>query len=155
MGASGAIIVDIPVNVFADNILPLCEVKDAISFCCIHRSFALIANDETFWKRKLAIDYNFTGSETGRTNGWKSLYRRFRNPRIFVWGYVTPSSRYCAGTFIFSLMHSCVLAGAIQVGLRQIQTCDTAVSTRNPWERPFSGRTSPSRRSPGQPGDNP
>jgi len=102
MDALQARIMDIPINVFTDNILPLCEVEDVISLGCANKFFALVANDETYWKQKLVIDYNFTGSETGRTSDWKFLYQKFRNPRIFVWGCVTCS-------FICQCTHACSL----------------------------------------------
>jgi len=92
MAALQAKITDIPVKVFTDNVLSSCETKDVISLGCANKFFALVATDEKFWKRKLAIDYNFTGSETARTSGWKFLYQRLRNPRVFVWGYTTFSS---------------------------------------------------------------
>ena len=81
-------IADVPVKLFIDTILPFCEAKDVLSLGCTNKFFAVVATDDTFWKRKLAIDYNFTGSETARTNGWKFIYQRLRNPRVFVWGYV-------------------------------------------------------------------
>lgn len=114
MNALQARIMDIPIKVFTDNILPLCEVKDVISLGCANKFFALVANDETYWKQKLVIDYNFRGSETGRTSGWKFLYQRFRSPRIFVWGCVTFSSLYDMGVFICLSMYSCMLTGTIQ-----------------------------------------
>ena len=83
-------IADIPVELFIDNILPFCEAKDVFSLGCTNKFFAVVTTDDTFWKRKLAVDYNFTGSETARTNGWKFIYQRLRNPRVFVWGYVIP-----------------------------------------------------------------
>ena len=42
---------------------------------------------ETFWRQRVAVDYNFTGSETNRMNGWKFIYQRLKNPRVFTWGY--------------------------------------------------------------------
>ena len=81
-------IADVPVEVLIDNILPFCEVKDVFSLGCTNKFFALITTDDTFWKRRLAVDYNFTGSETARSSGWKFIYKRLRNPRVFVWGYV-------------------------------------------------------------------
>ena len=113
MNAFQAGIMDIPIKVFMDNILPLCEVKDAISLGCANKFFALVMNDEAYWKQKLEIDYNFTGSETGRTSGWKFLYRGFKNSRIFVWGCVAFSSLCDMGVFICLSMHSCMLAGTI------------------------------------------
>jgi SCF-associated factor 1 len=84
-------IADIPVEVLIDNILPFCGAKDVFALGCTNRFFALVTTDDMFWKRRLAVDYNFTGSETARTSGWKFIYKRLRNPRVFVWGYVIPS----------------------------------------------------------------
>jgi len=100
------IITDIPVKVFTDNILPFCEAKDVISLCCTNTFFAPIATDETFWKRKLAADYNFPVSRTAGTSGWKFIYQRLRNPRVFVWGCVTFSFSYVAMELICSSMRS-------------------------------------------------
>ena len=82
-------ITDIPVKVLTDNILPFCEAEDVISLGCTNKFFALVATNEAFWKRKLAIDYNFPVSGTARTSGWKSIHQGLRNPRVFVWGCVT------------------------------------------------------------------
>ena len=81
-------IAHIPVEVLIDNVLPFCEVNDVFSLGCTNKFFALITTDDMFWKRRLAADYNFTGSDTARTSGWKFIYKRLRNPRVFVWGYV-------------------------------------------------------------------
>lgn len=81
-------IADIPVEVLIDNILPFCDVNDVFSLGCTNKFFALVTTDDMFWKRRLVVDYNFTGSDTARTSGWKFIYKRLRNPRVFVWGYV-------------------------------------------------------------------
>ena len=107
-------IMDIPARVFTKNILPFCEARDAISLGCTNKFFALITTDETFWKQKLAVDYSFTHLETPIMSSWKLFYRRFRNPRIFVWGCVTFPFCYVTGAFICSSMHLCDLAGTIQ-----------------------------------------
>ena len=81
-------IAHIPVEVLIDNILPFCEVNDVFSLGCTNKYFALVTMDDMFWKRRSAVDYNFTGSDTARRSGWKFIYKRLRNPRVFVWGYV-------------------------------------------------------------------
>ena len=109
MTALSSKITDIPAKLLVDNVLPLCGCKDVLSLGCTNKFFALVANDDTFWRRKLAVDYNFTGSETARASGWKSIYRKLRNPRVFVWGCVTYSSFEVIMVFICSLMHLRVL----------------------------------------------
>ena len=79
---------DLPVKLLTNEILPFCEVRDMLSLGCTNRFFALIMNDDVFWRQKLAIDYNFTGSETNRTSGWKFIYLRLGKPRLFTWGCV-------------------------------------------------------------------
>ena len=95
------IITDIPIKVFTGNILPFCEVDDVISLGCTNKFFALAATDETFWKQKLAVDYNFPVSRTARTSGWKLIYQKLRNPRVFVWGCVTLSPSCYNGAHLF------------------------------------------------------
>ena len=97
-------IADIPVELLIDNILPFCEAKDVFSLGCTNKFFALITTDDMFWKRRLVVDYNFTGSETARTSGWKFIYQRLRNPRVFVWGYVIFFILYVTRVFILSSM---------------------------------------------------
>ena len=43
--------------------------------------FSTICSDETFWKRRLESDFNFTNAETARTSGWKFIYRGLFKPR--------------------------------------------------------------------------
>ena len=80
-------ITDLPVELFLDNILPLLPVPDLLNLGCVSSHFDQLTSDETFWHRKLQEDFNFTGSETARKNGWKFLYSRLSHPRVFVWGY--------------------------------------------------------------------
>jgi len=87
-------ITDVPVKVLIDNILPLCEIKDVLSLGCTNRFFDFVTTDSTFWREKLAVDYNFTGSETTGISSWKFIYQRLRNPQVFVWGCVTLSLHY-------------------------------------------------------------
>ena len=97
-------IADMPVELLIDNILPFSEAKDVFSLGCTNKFFALITTDDMFWKRRLVVDYNFTGSETARTSGWKFIYQRLRNPRVFVWGYVIFFILYVTRVFILSSM---------------------------------------------------
>ena len=103
-------ITDIPAKLLINKILPFCETEDVLSLGRTNKFFALVANDDTFWRRRVAVDYKFTGSETARTSGWKSVYRKLRNPRVFVWGWVTFSFFDVMRVLIRSLMHSHVLA---------------------------------------------
>lgn len=109
MATQGTGIADIPVELLIDNILPFCETKDVFSLGCTNKFFALVTTDDMFWKRRLVVDYNFTGSETARTSGWKFIYKRLRNPRVFVWGYVIFPS-FCVAKMLIRLStHSCFL----------------------------------------------
>jgi len=81
-------ITDIPIKLLINNILSFCEAKDVLSLSCTNKFFAN-AIKETFWRQRLVVDYNFTGSETARTSDWKLIYQRFRHQRVFVWGCVT------------------------------------------------------------------
>lgn len=79
---------EVPVEVLLDNVLPFCEVPDLLALGSTNRFFALLASDDTFWKRKLDTDFNFNGADTARTSGWKFIYLRMSNPKVFVWGCV-------------------------------------------------------------------
>ena len=144
---------DIPAKVLINNILPLCEVKDVLSFGCTNNFFALIASDEAFWKRKLAVDYNFTGSETTRTSDRKFIYQRLRNPRVFVWGCVTFSFYYSTRrSFVCRCIHACLPIATIQRRGHGPAWAAT-VSKHKTLACSFSARTSSSRRPRGQPGN--
>ena len=94
----------IPAEVFTNNVLPFCDTEDVLSLGCTNKFFGTIANDETFWKRKLAADYNFTGLGTARTSGWKFLYRRLRTPQVYIWGYVSSAFFCSTGTGVRPLL---------------------------------------------------
>ena len=81
-------ITDIPIEVFIDNILPLLPLADLLRLSSTNKFFYLLAADETFWKRKLEVDFNFPSSETARNTGWRFIYRRLANPKVYVWGCV-------------------------------------------------------------------
>lgn len=77
---------DLPVEVLLDNILPNLPIADLLHLAITNKLFAALCSDDTFWKRKCQEDFNFTGSETARTSGWRSLYRGLSHPRVFGWG---------------------------------------------------------------------
>ena len=79
---------DLPIELLTNKILLFCGVRDMLSLGCTNKFFALIMSDGAFWRRRLAIDYNFTGSETNRTSGWKFIHLRLGKPRLFAWGCV-------------------------------------------------------------------
>lgn len=79
-------ITDIPIEVFIDVLLPLLPVSDLLRLGCTSHFFYLITSDEPFWHRKIQEDYNFPSSDTARTTGWKFIYRRLANPKVYVWG---------------------------------------------------------------------
>lgn len=46
-----------------------------------YQFFAAVCSDDTFWKRKLESDFNFSSAGTARASGWKFIYRGLFNPR--------------------------------------------------------------------------
>ncbi|KAK1219651.1 hypothetical protein PQX77_017602 [Marasmius sp. AFHP31] len=79
-------ITDLPVELHIDNFLPLLPLKDLLNLGATNKHFATLCNDNTLWKRKLDSDFNFDGANTARTTGWKFIYLRLTNPRVYVWG---------------------------------------------------------------------
>ncbi|KAK7686291.1 hypothetical protein QCA50_010515 [Cerrena zonata] len=79
-------ITDVPVEVFIDVLLPLLPVSSLLRLGCTNRFFYLLTSDEPFWHRKIQEDYNFPSSDTARTTGWKFIYKRLANPKVYVWG---------------------------------------------------------------------
>ena len=109
MAALWTRITDIPVKVLMNNILPFCEAKDLLSLGRTNWFFALVIAGETSWRRKLAVDADFTGPETTRTSSWKFIPQRFRNARISICE-CDLFILLCYEELICSLMHSYVLA---------------------------------------------
>ncbi|KAH7327674.1 regulator of chromosome condensation 1/beta-lactamase-inhibitor protein II [Rhizoctonia solani] len=79
-------ITDLPIELFIDHLLPCVPLQDLLSLSCTCKYFALVCGDDTFWKRKTGEEYNFEGTGSARTSGFKHLYRGLRHPRVFVWG---------------------------------------------------------------------
>ncbi|CAL1714558.1 unnamed protein product [Somion occarium] len=84
-------ITDIPVEIFLDNLLPILPVSDILRLGCTNRFFYLLTNDEPFWHQRLQRDFNFPSSDTARTTGWKFIYKRLTNPKVYVWGEASHS----------------------------------------------------------------
>ena len=84
-------LIDVPIEVLIDKLLPLLSLKELCHLGTTNRFFLLVTSDEMLWKRRLEADYNFPSSETARTTGWKFIYRRLANPKVYVWGWVLPS----------------------------------------------------------------
>ena len=82
-------ITDLPIELFVDSIFDYLPVDAILSLGCTNRFFAQIAADEPFWHRRIQQDFNFSGADTARHEGWKFLYRRLANPKLYVWGYVS------------------------------------------------------------------
>ncbi|KAJ3878335.1 regulator of chromosome condensation 1/beta-lactamase-inhibitor protein II [Lentinula edodes] len=79
-------IIDIPLEIFLDNLLPRLPLVDLLQLQSTNKFFAQLCGDETFWKKKLAQDFNFPDESTARRSGWKFIYLRLTKPRVFVWG---------------------------------------------------------------------
>ncbi|KZT27926.1 RCC1/BLIP-II protein [Neolentinus lepideus HHB14362 ss-1] len=77
---------DIPVETLLDNLLPYVSPYDLGNLACTSRFFADLCNDDTFWKRKLQEDFNFSGDGTARMSGWRFIYHGLSHPKVFVWG---------------------------------------------------------------------
>ncbi|TFK75017.1 RCC1/BLIP-II [Pluteus cervinus] len=77
---------DMPIELLLDNLLPVMPVPDLLSLTSTNKYFSSICNDDTFWKRKLQADFNFSGAGTARTSGWKFIYKGLSQPQVYVWG---------------------------------------------------------------------
>lgn len=79
---------DLPVELLLDHLLPVLPVRDLLALGATNHLFASICYDETFWKTKCKADFNFSGSRTARTKGWRFIYKGLSHPKVFVWGFV-------------------------------------------------------------------
>ncbi|TFK39864.1 regulator of chromosome condensation 1/beta-lactamase-inhibitor protein II [Crucibulum laeve] len=77
---------DMPIELLIDNLFPVMGTSDIVRLSSTDKYFSMICSDEMLWKRKLESDFNFTGTGTARTSGWKFIYRGLFKPRVFVWG---------------------------------------------------------------------
>ncbi|KAG6908970.1 hypothetical protein DXG01_002577 [Tephrocybe rancida] len=72
---------ELPLEVLLDNLLPSLQISDLLRLGS-NKFFATITSDDTFWRRRLHTDYNFSGAETARTSGWKFIYRGIFRPKV-------------------------------------------------------------------------
>ncbi|KAH8116463.1 RCC1/BLIP-II [Phellopilus nigrolimitatus] len=77
---------DLPVELLLDNIFPYLHVRDLLVLGATNHQFATLCDDDTFWKLRCKEDYNFSGSRTARTAGWKVIYKQLSNTNVYVWG---------------------------------------------------------------------
>ncbi|KAG8718049.1 hypothetical protein FRC08_006083 [Ceratobasidium sp. 394] len=81
-----ATIEQLPIEVLIDSLLPVLALRDLLALACTSKFLAAVCADDTFWKRKTELEYNFSGAESARTTGFRNVYRGLRSPRVFVWG---------------------------------------------------------------------
>ena len=85
---SATSLTDLPIELIQDHLLPVLDVKDLLALSATNRQFKELIEDETLWKRRCKQDFNFSGSQTARTKGWRFIYRGLTDPKVFVWGSV-------------------------------------------------------------------
>lgn len=83
-------LLDLPVELFFDQIFNYLPVRDILSLGSTNRFLQSVVGDEIFWHRRIQEDFNFSGSDTARQTGWKTIYKRLSNSHVYVWGYVLP-----------------------------------------------------------------
>lgn len=76
----------LPQELYIDAIFPLLSLRSLLSLFQVNRFFATLGSDEVFWRRRLRDDFNFNVSNA-RDRGFKFIYSRLNNPRVFAWGY--------------------------------------------------------------------
>ncbi|KAG8703469.1 hypothetical protein FRC09_004147 [Ceratobasidium sp. 395] len=84
-------ITDLPIELLIDSLLPALALRDLLNLACTNKFFAAVCADDTFWRRKTTLEYNFSGAESARTSGFRNVYRGLRRPRVFVWGETSHS----------------------------------------------------------------
>ena len=80
-------IVDLPRETLTDSIIPYLSLKEILNLSSCNKFLASTLSDDALWRRKLIQDFNFVASDA-KPSGFKSLYKRLANPKVYVWGYV-------------------------------------------------------------------
>ncbi|KAF9519464.1 hypothetical protein BS47DRAFT_1468626 [Hydnum rufescens UP504] len=78
-------LLDLPIEVFLDQLFPAIQLSDLLSLSRTCKFFAILCSDDTFWKRKLREDFNYSITDA-RNKGFRLLYRGIRRPHVYVWG---------------------------------------------------------------------
>ncbi|KAI7884087.1 RCC1/BLIP-II [Lichtheimia hyalospora FSU 10163] len=79
------LITELPIDIVYNILSNL----DATALCCLNRTcrfFAQFANDELLWKHLVFHVYNLPVTSTFRSSGWKSLYSKLSDSRVYTWG---------------------------------------------------------------------
>lgn len=95
---------NLPFDVLTDNILPFMQISDILALGCTNKFFSIVCGDDTVWKRRLQLDYNFYPADTARTSGWQFIYRGLFRPSVYVWGE-TSNGRLGVSRFPKSSIH--------------------------------------------------
>lgn len=53
-------LLDLPIELFLDQLLPLIDLPDLLALSKTCKFFAVLCSDDTFWKRKLREDLNYS-----------------------------------------------------------------------------------------------
>ncbi|KAG9098211.1 hypothetical protein FS749_004374 [Ceratobasidium sp. UAMH 11750] len=88
-----ATIEQLPIEVLIDSLLPVLALRDLLALACTSKFLAAVCADDTFWKRKTELEYNFSGAESARTTGFRNVYpggwsfhALTDDGRVLVWG---------------------------------------------------------------------
>lgn len=76
----------LPTDILLDNVLGQLDALSLVQFSSTSRQFAQLGDDELVWKHLVMRDFHIPLDASFRQMGWKKLYQRLSDSRVYTWG---------------------------------------------------------------------
>ncbi|CAO3596202.1 unnamed protein product [Absidia cylindrospora] len=80
------VISELPTNVLLNNILANLDALSLAQLSLTSRLFGELCRDELLWKHSVLQDFHIPLDASFRQLGWKNLYGRLNDSRVYTWG---------------------------------------------------------------------
>lgn len=77
-------LLDLPVDIFLDSLLPRLDTSSLARLSETCRYLNQLCNDDRLWRERVEADYPRSIGQGGC--GYKALYRRLKDVKIYTWG---------------------------------------------------------------------
>lgn len=79
-------LLELPVDILVENVFSRLDANTLVRLSLTCQELYRLCNDEHLWKHLVSEDYNIPRDASFRHSGWKSLYARLSDSRVYTWG---------------------------------------------------------------------
>ncbi|KAI8088990.1 regulator of chromosome condensation 1/beta-lactamase-inhibitor protein II [Halteromyces radiatus] len=83
---SCSVLTELPTDILLNNILRNLDAPSLTQLSLTSRLFSQLCQDELLWKHLVLEDFHIPLDASFRQMGWKNLYMRLNDSRVYTWG---------------------------------------------------------------------